>query len=220
MKPYAYEGVDPKEIHTKRFTSEGKGYTLAHSPSLIVDMRYIGDDKSNANSQGWERSSKYYFNALKNQCPEAFSKKNSYRIEHGEAPRVDRQFIDSFPQYKGFANEQLIHHHIGKDGQAVALPQSIHKGSGEIHVYEDRLGITDNAQKFSSQCCSICNSNPSMLNKTKDEYLNYQNRDKKCDNAITKLSKKQSGPSASNSRSNIPNSTKTNSIKSHKELKR
>ena len=203
MKPYAYEGVDPKEIHTKRFTSEGKGYTLAHSSSLIVDMRYIGEDKSNANSQGWERSSKYYFNALKEQCPEAFSKKNSYRIEHGEAPRVDRTFINSFPQYKGFINEQLIHHHIGKDGQAVALPQSIHKGSGEIHIYEDRLGITDNAQRFSSQCSSI-----------------YQNKYKKCDNAITKLSKKQSGSSASNSRSNIPNSTKTNSIKSHKELKR
>lgn len=193
MKPYAYEGVNPKEIHTKRFTSEGKGYTLAHSPSLIVDMRYIGEDKSNANSQGWERSSKYYFNALKNQCPEAFSKKNRYRIEHGEAPRVDRQFINSFPQYKGFVNEQLIHHHIGKDGQAVALPQSIHKGSGEIHVYEDRLGITDKAKVFSSECKTLCERQPSMLNKTsKDFHIQNTIKNSNNTNSISKISNKSS----------------------------
>lgn len=193
MKPYAYEGVDSKEIHTKRFTSEGKGYTLAHSPSLIVDMRYIGEDKSNANSQGWERSSKYYFQAVKKQCPEAFSKKNIYRIEHGEAPRVDRQFINSFPQFKGFMNEQLIHHHIGKDGQAVALPQSIHKGSGEIHVYEDRLGITDKAKAFSSECKTLCERQPSMLNKTsKDFHIQNTKKESNNSNSISKLSNKNS----------------------------
>ncbi len=165
-----YEGIPRKEITAERTTSEGKKYTLDHPDELIVNMRYKGEGKSNANSQGWERSSVYFFKELQTNHPEIFSKKNNVRIDNGESPRVDAKFVKSFPQYKGYENETLIHHHIGKDGQAVALPQSMHKGSGEIHIYENKLGITDNARRFSDKCRDTCAKNPKMVDQTSDKF--------------------------------------------------
>lgn len=169
-----YEGISKNEITAKRTTSEGKTYSLNHAEELIVNMRYKGEGKFNANSQGWERSSTYYFKELQSKHPEIFSKKNTARIENGESPRVDARFVKNFPQYKGYENETLIHHHVGKDGQAVALPQSMHKGSGEIHVYENELGITDNARKFSDKCKKTCESNPQMVGQTSDKFKGLQ----------------------------------------------
>ena len=165
-----YEGIPRKEITAERTTSEGKKYTLDHPDELIVNMKYKGEGKSNANSQGWERSSGYFFKELQTNHPEIFSKKNNVRIDNGESPRVDAKFVKSFPQYKGYENETLIHHHIGKDGQAVALPQSMHKGSGEIHIYENKLGITDNARRFSDKCRDTCAKNPKMVDQTSDKF--------------------------------------------------
>ncbi len=165
-----YEGIPRKEITAERTTSEGKKYTLDHPDELIVNMRYKGEGKSNANSQGWERSSVYFFKELQTNHPEIFSKINNVRIDNGESPRVDAKFVKSFPQYKGYENETLIHHHIGKDGQAVALPQSMHKGSGEIHIYENKLGITDNARRFSDRCRDTCAKNPKMVDQTSDKF--------------------------------------------------
>lgn len=165
-----YEGVDRKEITAERRTSEGKPYSLNHPDELVVNMRYKGEGKSGTNSQGWERNSSYYFKEVQKSHPEAFSKKNTMRIENGESPRVDKKFVESFPQYKGYENETLIHHHVGKDGQAVAVPQSTHKGSGEIHLYENELGITDNGQAFSDRCKAACKKNPEMVGKTSDEF--------------------------------------------------
>ena len=166
-----YEGVSQFEIEARRQTSEGKEYTLNHPQELVVNMRYKGIDSSSANSQGWERNSTYYFKELLKNHPEYFSKKNTIRIQNGESPRVDARFIQAFPQYSGFENDILIHHHVGKDGQAVAVPQSIHKGSGEIHIYENKLGITDNAKEFSDLCRTICENDPEMINHTSEILL-------------------------------------------------
>ena len=165
-----YNGISREEIAAQRVTSEGKVYSLFHSEALIVNMRYKGEGKANTNSQGWERSSTYYFKELQEKHPEIFSKKNKARIERGESPRVDACFVRNFPQYKGYENDTLIHHHVGKDGQAVAVPQSIHKGSGEIHIYEDELGITENARHFSDKCKSICDRSPQMIGQTSDRF--------------------------------------------------
>ncbi|MBO4292719.1 MAG: hypothetical protein J5898_12495 [Lachnospiraceae bacterium] len=165
-----YEGIPQSEIEAVRQTSEGKEYTLNHPQELVVNMRYKGEESSSANSQGWERNSNYYFKELLNNHQEYFSKKNKIRIQNGESPRVDAQFIRAFPQYEGFENETLIHHHVGKDGQAVAVPQSIHKGFGEIHNHEKNLGIIKNAEKFSDLCKLICENNPGMMNQTSDQF--------------------------------------------------
>lgn len=152
MPIYAYKNVSKKEIKAQRFTSEGRSYTLNHPDELVISMRYKGKGMSTANSQGWERNSDYYFKELSNRHPEFFSKKNTNRIQKGESPLVDKKFCEYFPQYEGFKNEVLIHHHIGKNGQAVAIPASMHKGSGEIHIFENKLGITENSARFSAKC--------------------------------------------------------------------
>lgn len=165
-----YEGIPREEIEAERLTSEGKPYNLDHPDGLTISMRYKGEGKSGVNSQGWERSSVKYFKDLQKAHPEYFSKKNAARIKNGQSPHVDARFVQNFPQYKGYENEILIHHHVGKDGQAVAVPQSMHKGSGEIHLYEDELGVTDNARDFSDYCKSVCEKDPEMIGKSSEEF--------------------------------------------------
>ena len=70
-----YAGIAKQELSAARTTSEGKTYTLNHSDKLVVNMRYKGETGSNVNSQGWERSSSYFFKEIQNQHPEYFSKK-------------------------------------------------------------------------------------------------------------------------------------------------
>lgn len=149
---YSYRGISKSELDKPRLTSDGRQYSLNHDKALVIDMRYKGKGISTSNSQGWERNSGYYFKELFSRHPEFFSKKNMNRLSKGESPIVDATIVKYFPQYRDYKNEVLIHHHIGKNGQAVAIPASIHKGSGEIHIYENQLGITENANIFSVAC--------------------------------------------------------------------
>lgn len=50
------------------------------------------------------------------------------RIDDGDAPLCDQTFINKFPQFLKFKGQPLVHHHIGEDGQAVAVPAGLHKG--------------------------------------------------------------------------------------------
>ena len=180
-----YDGISKEEIEKKRVTSEGKEYTINHPQDLVVDMRYLGKEKATANSQGWERSSSYYFKQIKNEHPEYFSKKNSLLIDSGRAPNVDTKYAQHFPQYAQFKGETLVHHHIGQDGQAVALPQSVHKGFGEIHSVESNLGINDKARAFSDKCAEVCEKNHSMIGQTSGSFVPHDMSTKRnTDNAF------------------------------------
>ena len=153
---YSYRGISKSELDKPRLTSDGRQYSLNHDKALVIDMRYKGKGISTSNSQGWERNSGYYFKELFSRHPEFFSKKNMNRLSKGESPIVDATIVKYFPQY-----------HIGKNGQAVAIPASIHKGSGEIHNYENKLGITENANKFSVACEKL-DSSIQLKNLTSD----------------------------------------------------
>lgn len=167
----AYTGISKSELTATRKSSEGKEYTLNHADSLIVNMKYLGGESNSTNSQGWERNHIYYFETLQRRHPEFFSKKNARRIAVKLSPHIDTTFVKFFPQFKGFENEVIIHHHIGSDGQAVAIPQSLHKGYGEIHVIERKLGITANAKAFSDKCKHICESDLSHIGKTINDFI-------------------------------------------------
>lgn len=196
---YAYSGISQNEINANRETSEGKFYSLNHPKELLVSMRYNGQDSSGSNSQGWERNSSYYFSQMKNNHPEYFSNKNISRIAIGESPKVDAKFVKNFPQYKGYEGETLIHHHIGKDGQAVAVPSSIHKGSGEIHTIENNLGVTKNAESFSTSCEKRCSQNPSLLGQTSDKFKSLEISNSKIkNNAFTRKGKESPQSSSLN----------------------
>lgn len=155
MEIEAYNGIPKKEIIAPRKTARGNIFTLKHPDELISPMRYKGVGTSGANSQGWERNSKVFFKEIAEKHPELFSAKNLARIQNGHAPYVNARFLKYFPQYKEFNGQRLIHHHIGRDGQAVALPSGIHMGSGDIHIVEDSLGISKNAEKFSQKCAQL-----------------------------------------------------------------
>ena len=167
----AYTGIAKSELIATRKSSEGKEYTLNHDNFLVVNMSYLGEESSSGNSQGWERNHVYYFNTLQSKHPEFFSKKNTRRIAARLSPRIDATFLRYFPQFKGFENEVIVHHHIGSDGQAVAVPQSLHKGYGEIHVIERQLGITENAREFSDKCKHVCDGDASYIGKTVADFI-------------------------------------------------
>lgn len=152
MAFYSYEGVSDDVLDKVHTTSTGETYTLRHCDNLKVEMQYLGKGNSNANSQGWERNSAKYFDSLYQSHPEMFSKKNATRVKEGHAPIVDAKMIAHNPGWEQYRNQPLVHHHIGGDGEAVAIPKNAHKGQGEIHNHEKAAGITDNCKNFSKTC--------------------------------------------------------------------
>ena len=59
----------------------------------------------------------------------------------------DSTFVRYFPECGPMIGEKLKHHHIGEDGQAIALPASLHKGYGVVHNSEKIVGVTKNGHE-------------------------------------------------------------------------
>jgi hypothetical protein len=133
-------------------------------PRLVVEMPFVGQGASNANSAGWLRDSDYFWKELSARYPEAFSQRNldiiggnvtvmgkNGKVKTLKAPSNDETFRSVFTQYdvKGLRGTQLIHHHIGGGGQAAAVPRPLHPGFGGIHNAEKQLGIWDGEQSVS-----------------------------------------------------------------------
>lgn len=176
MAFYSYEGVSDDVLDKVHTTSTGETYTLRHSDDLKVEMQYLGKGNSNANSQGWERNSAKYFDSLYQSHPEMFSKKNATRVKEGHAPIVDAKMIAHNPGWEQYRNQPLVHHHIGGDGEAVALPKNAHKGQGEIHNHEKAAGITDNCKSFSK----ICGAQSDSVGKTTSQlHSQFENNNSK-----------------------------------------
>ena len=72
MKIEVYENLSDEEKKAVRTTKDGEKFTLNHSEELVKNMRYKGPNKSNTNSQGWERNPNYYFKELLKEHPEYF----------------------------------------------------------------------------------------------------------------------------------------------------
>lgn len=170
MQIEAYAGLSPEQIHARRSTSRGKPYSLDHPEALVTPMRYKGVNASGTNRQGWERNAQKYFRAVAQAHPEIFSEKNKQRIQNGIVPKVDKRFAQHFPQYAQYKNQRLVHHHIGRDGQAAAVPNGMHRGQGEIHAAEDALGVTKAAEAYSAKCAAYCRRNPAFVGKTAAEF--------------------------------------------------
>lgn len=192
MSFYSYEGVSDDVLDKVHTTSTGETYTLRHSESLKVEMQYLGKGNSNANSQGWERNSAKYFDSLYQGHPEMFSKKNAARVKDGHAPIVDAKMIAHNPGWEQYRNQPLVHHHIGGDGEAVAVPKNAHKGQGEIHNHEKAAGITDNCKSFSKTCGSQVDSVGKTTSQLHSQYDGNKN------SGSTQKSRTQMSNSASN----------------------
>ena len=192
MSFYSYEGVSDDVLDKVHTTSTGETYTLSHYQSLKVEMQNHGKGNSNANSQGWERNSAKYFDSLYQSHPEMFSKKNAARVKEGHAPVVDAKMIAHNPGWEQYRNQPLVHHHIGGDGEAVAVPKNAHKGQGEIHNHEKAAGITDNCKSFSKTCGSQADSVGKTTSQLHSQYDSNKN------SGSTQKSRTQTSNSASN----------------------
>lgn len=204
-KIHAYEGISRSEIIKPRCTSSGKEYSLNHPRELIVSMRYT-PIASNKNPQGWESDQKAYWAAIRERCPQCLDYKNRKLIECGSCPRVNKTFSDYFPQYKEFQDQKLFHHHIGGNGDAVAVPIEVHKGFGEIHNIEKQLTIRDNAEQYSRECRSLCAKDQKLYGKTSIEFQKLLSHEK---NQVM---------TASDSRSNVTSSVSDNKTLVDKKL--
>lgn len=98
--------------------------------------------------------------------PELFSETNMKRIAKGKAPRVDDTFLEYFPQYKGYKNKKLVHHHVGGGGQAMPIPVNLHKGFGIVHNVEKLWDIWGGVDKdvFSGMLENIKSLTPPTKN--------------------------------------------------------
>lgn len=166
MGYYAYEGIPDKVLDQQHQTATGEHYTIRCSDSLRVEMPYVGKNHSNATSQGWLRSSSYYFSELQKSHPEMFSKANNARIQQGKPPIVDQKMLQHNPQWSDFRQQELVHHHVGGDGEVAAVPKGAHKGYGEIHNQEKNAGITEQCKQFSEKCDQHAQTNPKVQGQT------------------------------------------------------
>lgn len=162
MSFYSYRGIDDKTLDMRHNTTTGECYTLRHNENLKVEMAYLGKGSSNTNSQGWERDNSKYFNTLYQNHPEMFSKKNVARLNDGKNPIIDKKMILCNPEWAEYKGQPLIHHHIGGNGEAVAVPKNTHIGQGGIHNYEKSAGITENCKNFSARL----ENDPNAVGKT------------------------------------------------------
>ena len=164
---YSWENISEEvlqkeyDLYLEPNSSKASPY---YNKDLVVNMKYNGVDSflqgsSSTNKQGWSRDAEYYWKKMLEQHPNAFDRDNRFYIENFSklkvSPRVNQQFIDYFglEEYKPYMGQTLIHHHIGQDGQAVAIPQGMHQGgeTSAIHRIESEIGVTDNAEKHSNK---------------------------------------------------------------------
>lgn len=214
----AYSNIPDSVLDETHTTQNGKTYTIRCDEKLVVDMSFKGKNQPTSNSQGWERNSAKYFQQLHQNHPEMFSAKNTARIQNNQVPIVDQKMIDHNPQFAQFKGEPLAHHHIGGDGQAAAVPRSIHMGYGEIHNHEKKAGITQNCKDFSQKCDNYVQVNASAVGKNATEMSNcvghsqakssgQTGNNTSVSNATQNSGKNIQGASTSNARSEAVKST-------------
>ncbi len=205
MSFYCYKGIPESALDESHITSSGESYTLRHNDMLRVELPFLGKNAGKTNSQGWERNNFKYFTLLYRAHPELFSKKNIARLDEKTAPIVDQKMIQYIPEWEPFRNQTLIHHHIGGDGEIVAVPESVHsRGSGEIHIHETALGITDSCRQFSEWCASQPSSSGKNATLLHSEYNSLKRIDSLKTNASSGInSNAYAQPSYTKPRNNI-----------------
>ena len=162
---FSWNGIEDEKLKTEFSIVQNnvvKNYTVSYNTELVINMSLQGveahlSNPNEVNAQGWTRNKNYYWEQLLKAHPEYFSQSNTYKIQQlGLAPIVDKTFIQYFSEYAQFQGDKLLHHHIGQDGQAVAVPRTMHLGGlAGVHEAEMSLGITANAELASLKCQEV-----------------------------------------------------------------
>jgi RHS repeat-associated protein len=96
-------------------------------------MKFKPGTKIDITSGGGLRDRRRFFRMLRDDPDfgEALSPVNRGRIARGDAPIVDDQWIEFFPDHAQFKDDILVHHHIACGFAAIALPEKLHLGNSK-----------------------------------------------------------------------------------------
>ena len=225
MKIYSYELIDEETLNKNHHFQNDLGvdvsFTINYDPRLVVNMNFKGQGQSNTNAQGWFRDRSTYFNELLVNHPDAFSERNKKLIKERRAPYCDKKFTDYFNEYKGYEGSKLVHHHIGRDGQAIALPQDLHVGTAGVHIAEDKVGIEDLTKNFSDKVQSDYDNEKKFDWENANDYYAKIAEERELLDAQLKYDQKNSEAKIEPNKTNIPNSklecVKGDSVATEKE---
>ncbi len=159
MQVYSWENISDEVLDKTYLLYDGRDRWASprYNTDMIFNMDY-GDSNGtkNVNKQGWVRDPNDYWKRMLELYPDAFDGNNKYRITvRNISPLCNIQFIEYFKAYEylPYTSQILVHHHIGQDGQAVALPSEMHLGgeTSAVHKIEKSIGITENAERHSNK---------------------------------------------------------------------
>lgn len=98
-------------------------------PHWSVDTRSFPSGTTTAN--GGIRNSQTFWQEWMQKRPETISNSNRFLIEQrGLSPRIDKQWVQHFPEHAPHLKETIIHHHVDQGPFAIPVPSSTHVGSG------------------------------------------------------------------------------------------
>ncbi|MGC5809929.1 hypothetical protein, partial [Ralstonia pseudosolanacearum] len=121
--------------------SKDAPYVIRYDPSVPgrPDPQYSVDslkfkDPIGHNAQGFPRDAGEFWRNWIEQNPDSISTSNKYLIDnYGKlkvSPRVDKTWIDAFPEHGDYMGDVLIHHHVDFGQYTIPVPGRTHVGSG------------------------------------------------------------------------------------------
>ncbi|WP_459204015.1 LysM peptidoglycan-binding domain-containing protein [Ralstonia pseudosolanacearum] len=121
--------------------SKDAPYVIRYDPSIPgrPDPQYSVDslkfkDPVGYNAQGFPRDAGEFWRNWIEKNPDSMSTSNKYLIDnYGKlkvSPRVDKTWIDAFPEHGDYMGDVLIHHHVNFGQYTIPVPGRTHVGSG------------------------------------------------------------------------------------------
>ncbi|WP_028981090.1 hypothetical protein [Sporocytophaga myxococcoides] len=65
------------------------------------------------------------------------SDENKLRIQDGESPIVDDQWLEHNRSHRNWKGQTLEHHHLDHGSMAIALPEKLHRGRGWMRIWHN-----------------------------------------------------------------------------------
>ncbi len=100
-------------------------------PKFSIDTHTFSSGETTMN--GGIRNSKEFWQQWATKNPQTLSKSNLYKINDlGLSPKIDKQWVQHFPEHGGYKGNMLIHHHVNFGRYAIPVPGDTHVGSGGV----------------------------------------------------------------------------------------
>jgi len=114
---------------------------LLDLPERGVEMPWVGKGPGiDSSTLGYLRDSKKFWEEYSTAHGTSLSPENLAAAAAGKPAVVDSKWIEENPQHAGYEGDTLVHHHVGKGGKAVPIPEQLHKTqSSALHPTDQPL---------------------------------------------------------------------------------